>query len=268
MGQFQGLSQYTARKEFEIEGITSMRLNQFKNCFFKFPRILCADVFCGTGVNEVGNEIIDGSPIKLLNGYFKANNGKLNREVHFWFSDVRQKACEALGLLINESNYNLNLNNIYIKPQSAKEAINKLGNALNTHKDVYLILVLDPNGPKDFPKWEVIDLIKAFHGRIDIVPYISATSIKRCVSARKKANIDFKGWLGEIENFDEGFIDSLTDKKRQGWIREPIKGDQQQWTMLPTFGCMPPKSNWKKQGYVDLESTEGEQVVKFYCGEQ
>jgi hypothetical protein len=263
---FQGHSQHTERKEFEIEGVTNMRFNQFKNKYFNFNRVFCADVFCGRGTNELGGEVVYGSPIRLLNGYTKANNSKLNKDVHFWFSDIRQNACNALEKLVNELGF-ARKNEINIQKMDAKDAVNVLGDALLKHQDAYLYLILDPNGPKDFPKHEVMDLISAFHGRMDIIPYISATSIKRCVSARKKANLDFKGWLADIEDFDEGFVSALTQNGRPGWIRAPIKGDPQHWTMLPTFGRMAPKYGWEKQGYFDLKSQQGQKAIKFYCGE-
>ena len=258
---FQGSSQNTVKKEFEIQGISRMRFTQFKNPYFNFSNVICADVFCGRGTNEIGGEIVDGSPIKLTKGFKKANNKKL--KTHFWFSDIRKNACDALEKIIDKD---IGAEAIKIKPMDAKDAVNYLAEVLRKVQDCYLILVLDPNGPKDFPKEEVKDLISAFHNRIDIVPYISATSINRCVNARKKAKMDFKGWLGEIENFDEGFVSCLTNKNRSGWIRAPLKGDPQYWTMIPTFGRFTPRNGWETQGYYKINSEEGKQAIKFYCG--
>lgn len=262
MREHQGVSNHTPRKEFEIEGVTCMRLRQFKNQHFKYPTILCADVFSGTGSNEVGGEIIDGSPIRLLNGYQKARN--TSRNFGFWFSDVRQSACDRLGGLISDR-FGDSLN-IQIEPMLASDAVNLIGNYLHRHPELFLYLILDPNGPKDFPKNEVEDMLRAFPRRVDVISYISATTINRCIGARNKAGLDFKGWLGQIENFDEGFVSSLTTGNRSGWIRKPILGDTQRWTMLPTFGCMTPHNDWNKQGFVDLSSEEGRDVVKYYCG--
>lgn len=259
---FQGNSNHTYRKEFEIQGVTTMRFHQYKSPYFKFRKIICADVFCGTGTNVIGDEIVEGSPLKMLNGFQKANNGKLKSEVGFWFSDIRKNACLALNKLIQ----GYSCNDITIEPRDAKDAINILAETLYQYKDIYLFLILDPNGPKDFPKEEVNDLVKAFHNRVDIIPYISATSIKRVINARDKAKMDFKGWLGEIENFDTGFVSCLTDKNRDGWIRAPIKENPQQWTMIPTFGRLIPNNGWEKQGYYKLNSLEGKNAIKFYCG--
>lgn len=266
MTTFQGCSDFTERKEFEIEGVTAMRCNQFKNKYFpqQFKHVVFADVFCGTGKNVVDAEnIVDGSPIRLLNGFMKAREcGKrLPFRFNFWFSDIRKQACSALERRIQEK-YDLD---VLVQPMAAADALNHLGDCLEISKDTFLFLILDPNGPKDFPKAEVEDLLSACSNRIDVIPYISATSINRCISARNKAARDFKGWLGEIENFNEGFVASLSNG-RHGWIRKPVEGDRQRWTMIPTFGRMKPRNSWEKQGYVDLQSEDGKQTIKHYCG--
>ena len=247
----------------EIEGVTCMRLNQFKNQYFKYPIILCADVFSGTGSNEVSGEIIDGSPVRLLNGYLKAKN--FHRNFAFWFSDVRTSACDSLRKLVCDR-FGNGLK-VQIEPRLASDAINDIANHLHKYPEIFLYLILDPNGPKDFPKNEVEDMLRAFPRRVDVISYISATTINRCIGARNKAGMDFKGWLGQIENFDEGFVASLSSNNRSGWIRKPVMGDPQRWTMLPTFGCMTPHNDWNKQGFVDLKSEEGRDVVKYYCGD-
>jgi hypothetical protein len=256
----QGSSEHTARKEFEIEGVTKMRFCQFKSKYFHFPTVICADVFCGTGTNTVGDEVVDGSPVRLLRGYLGSKNTQ--RKVNFWFSDIRKAACDHLQNQIKRQ-FGQDLTPV---PMAASDAINVLGDYLQRNPATYLFLVLDPNGPKDFPKGEVENLLTAYSGRIDVIPYISATTINRCIGARNKAGMDFQGWLGEIENFDTGFVAALSSGNRKGWIREPLNGDRQRWTMIPTFGRMAPKNDWRKQGYVALDGDEGRSVVDFYCG--
>jgi hypothetical protein len=258
----QGSSLHTGKKEFEISGVTSMRFNQFKNKYFKYRNILCADVFCGSGQNVVGQEIIDGSPIKLLNGFFNANNQLLKTK--FWFSDIRGEACKSLSTMIG-SNYRIKDGDINIQKMSACDAISNIGEIMSRSPGTFLYLILDPNGPKDFPKKETEELIRLFGKRLDIIPYISATTINRCIGAGK-AGMDFKGWLGQIEDFDTGFVKALTSGGRDGWIRKPIPGDRQKWTMIPTFGMFKPRNDWKTRGYVNLDSEEGRETIKFYCG--
>lgn len=257
---FQGSSQHTKRKEFEIGSIANMRFLQFKSRYFQYKNVYVADVFCGTGRNVVNDEHIDGSPVRLMDGVIKANNA--NIDVNFFFSDIRPDACTAL------SNYLLHRFNVQIATHAmpAADAINMLGAILKSKPDVFLFLVLDPNGPKDFPKQEVCDLLKAFPKRVDIIPYISATTINRCIGARNKAGMQMQGWLGMIENFDEGFVSSLTVNGRFGWIRKPLENDPQRWVIVPTYGCFKPRNDWQKQGYIDLDTAEGRNIVKFYCG--
>lgn len=265
MSLFQGNSQHTERKEFEIESVTSMRVNQYKNKWFKYRHVLFADVFCGSGVNAIGDEIVDGSPVRLLNGYLNASKNGLPFNSGFWFSDIRSEACEKLSRLLR-TRYEGLPKDPMIKAMSAADAINHIGNILEKRKDVFVYLILDPNGPKDFPKTETEDVLSGYSKQIDVIPYISATTINRCLQARNKAGRDFDWWISGIENFDSGFVSALTQNGRKGWIREPVQGDKFRWTMLPTFGCMVPKNDWKKQGYVDIESDEGQAAIKFYCG--
>lgn len=261
MEMFQGASNHTARKELEIEGVSCMRFNQFKSKYFKYPRILCADVFCGTGTNEVGGEIIDGSPIRLLNGYKKAKNNQI--DFGFWFSDIREAACKKLNAILQDTQPDVSCQ---IHQLSAAESIDQLHIIMIQDPRLFLFLILDPNGPKDFPRNEVVDLLRAFPKRVDVIPYISATTINRCIGARNRAGRTFSGWLGEIENFDHGFVSELASNGRKGWIRQPAKNDPQRWTMLPTFGCMMPRHNWKKQGFVEIHSVEGREAINHYCG--
>lgn len=264
MKTHQGKSNLTPRKEFEIEGVSHMRLTQFKNEYFNYDHIICADVFCGRGTNEVGGNIIEGSPIRLLNGFNKTKDVETKDKCVFWFTDVRKPACDALKKLI-DVRFNIN-NKMLVEPMDAANSINHIGEILKVNLNSYLFLVLDPNGPKDFPKKEVEDLLSSFSNRIDVVPYISANSVNRCIQCRNKAGRQFRGWLGEIENFDEGFVQSLSSNKRKGWIRKPIQGDKSRWTMIPTFGAMSPKYGWENQGYIKLDSQEGKETIKFYCG--
>lgn len=258
---FQGASIHTERKEYEIGALTLMRFRQFKCKYFKPTTIIVGDIFSGTGRNVVNDELIDGSPIRIIEGILSAKN--TNVEVYYFFSDIRPDACQQLHKYILER-FKVP---IETNTMAASDALNVLGTILKNRPDYFLYLVIDPNGPKDFPKNEIHDLLSEFPRRIDIIPNISATTINRCLGARNKAGRQMKGWLGMIDNFDDGFIKSLTMNGRNGWIRKPLEKDIFRWVMIPTFGCMNPRNDWKKQGYVDLASDEGKSTVKFYCGE-
>ena len=257
---FQGASKHTERKEFEIGSIANMRFLQFKSQYFQYKNIYVADVFCGTGRNVVEDELIDGSPVRLMDGISKANNS--NIDVNYFFSDIRPDACASLTkYLIQRFNQQ-----IATHTMSAKDAVNMLGEILKRRSDIFLFLVLDPNGPKDFPRQEVCDLLKAFPKRVDVIPYISATAVNRSIGARNTAGMQMNGYLGWIENFDDGFVSILTNHGRFGWIRKPLENDRQRWVIIPTYGCFKPRNDWQKQGYIDLDTVEGRNIVKFYCG--
>ena len=260
----QGASIHTARKEFEIEGLTSMRMNQFKCKYFRYRRVILADVFSGSGRNTLnGSEVVEGSPIKLIRGFLKAQQTRpFQFDVRFWFSDIRQQACDMLKKRISET-FNVNMPT---NQMEAKDAINRLGEYVCKDSDTFLFLVVDPNGPKDFPRDEIIDVISGYSKRIDVIPYISATAINRCIGVRNKAGKQFEGYLSEIENFNSGFVYQLVKGRRKGWIRIPIEGDRWKWTMIPSFGQLIPRNNWQKQGYVEIDSEEGRCAINKYCG--
>lgn len=262
---FQGSSKFTKLKQEGIEGVTYMRLNQYKNSWFKsrYKDLIIADVFCGSGKNTVDDEQIDGSPISILNAYYRAINPKLHGlDINFWFSDIKKSSCESLTKYI----YQVFGVKKQVFPMMASNAINVLGDRLYKNKNAYLHLVVDPNGPKDFPKEELEHLIRAFPNRVDVTPYISATTVNRCIGANKAGRDFASWWIGGIENFDKGFVQSLVYGSRNGWIREPLPGDSSRWTLIPTFGCMKPKFDWKKNGYVEIDSMDGEKAIKTYCG--
>lgn len=263
---FQGASKMTKAKEEGIKGVTYMRINQFKSSWFKseYRRVIVADIFCGSGRNVVEDEQVDGSPVRILQAYNEANNAKLHGlDFDFWFSDIKKSSCESLEKYI-EQLFGIRRN---VSQMSACNAVNHLGNILAKDKTIYLLLVVDPNGPKDFPKEELEHLIRAFPNRVDVAPYISATTINRCIGANRSGRDFTSWWIGSIENLNEGFIHSLTyGGKRNGWIREPIQGDKFKWTLIPTFGCMKPRFDWSKNGYVEIKSDAGRKAIEMYCG--
>lgn len=257
---FQGASRYTQIKEFGIHGLTKMRLTQFKCEHFKYREVLIADVFCGSGSNFVEEKIIDGSPISILDGVKDACNRNV---IHnYWFSDIQAGSCDSLRRRI-KIRFGLDIDP---KCMTAVNAINEIGEYLVKHPRTFLYLVLDPNGPKDFPKYEVQDLISKFGKRVDVIPYISANALNRQLYARNKAGYQLRSWIADIENFDSGFVKSIAADGRSGYIRKPIPGDPNRWTMIPTFGIFHPRNAWEKQGYVYINSDDGRRAIKFYCG--
>lgn len=274
--RFQGVSAITERKEFEIGGVAQMRLTQLKSdkVAWAYDRVYVADVFSGSGENTLtkGEEevIIDGSPLRLLSAFREAitkGQGPMalgHKPISFLFSDIRREAIDLLGATIYNRWQPINNVQTHVQAMDAADAINHLW-LLMRCSNAHLILVLDPNGVKAFPYVEVLRLLRDFGGRIDIVPNISATTLKRCIGARQIVDSGYNSWwLSTVERLDDDFVRRIAHN-RAGWIREAIKGDNQQWMMIPTFTPLcPPRSDWAKQGYVDIASSKGEDAIQFY----
>lgn len=276
----QGASWLTERKEFEIGGLVQMRLRQLKgdNPSRYYDRIVIADVFSGSGENVLSahDNPIDGSPLRLLWALQTATHtrdgislgGLRNKKVDFFFSDIRPDATASLANLLADRwdiPEGLNVGKI-TATLPAHSALTLIHQEMLANPRTHLILVLDPNGPKDFPRDEALSLLRSFSNRIDLIPYISATSINRCLQHKNKCNAQYNWWLSSIERFDTGFALAIA-QNRYGWIREPVQSDHQKWLMLPTFTPkLVPRNDWNKQGYVEINSQRGRAALDFYTG--
>ena len=286
----QGASKYTERKELELYGVTKTRITQLKGSAAPFyHNVLIADVFSGTGINSVESDTIAGSPIRILDAVDAAIHNAsgfdpgalIDKSIRVWFSDIRQTAINSLNDLLSERSIPEGMNMKYQAVQmDAASAIEKIQTYLD-QRMVYagkqknpkqhhprLILVLDPNGPKQFPRDEVLYLLKHHSPRVDLIPYISATAVNRCINHRDKCDVKYNWWLSSIEGFDTGFVFAIA-KGRPGWIRLPIPGDTQKWLMMPSFSPNLRTHNaWEKQGFVMINSKEGIEAIKYYAGER
>jgi three-Cys-motif partner protein len=281
----QGASKFTERKTKEIEGIASMRFNYLKGSgpSAYYDQILVADVFSGSGENvlDADSAPIDGSPIKLLNALHNAAmpSNKMNlmglkrKKVSFYFSDIRSQAIADLDRVIADNWKPIEglQTRIITKASSATDSISQIHSYLREERRsrtrTHVILVLDPNGPKAFPRDEVLGLLDEFSRCVDVIPYISATAVNRCIKHRDTSDVKYDWWLNSIERFDSGFVYALANK-RDGWIRTPLKNDPQHWLMMPTFTPLAvPRNDWAKQGYVRINSQEGRQAIAIYSGE-
>lgn len=272
----QGVSWLTERKEFEIGGLARLRLLQLKSPLVAhhYDRIVIADVFSGSGENVLSenDDPIDGSPLRLLWALGAAIKTKAgpnpmalaSKRIDFLFSDIRPDAIAHLDGLIADRWEAPCQANIATATLDASSAIRLLADDLAESRRTHLILVLDPNGPKAFPRDEALDLLARFSGRVDLFPYISATAINRCLRHRDTSGATYDWWLSAIERLDTGFVQAIA-RGRQGWIREPIMGDPQQWLMLPTFPAQfAPRDDWNKRGYVTINSPRGQAALRTY----
>jgi three-Cys-motif partner protein len=277
---FQGASRYTERKEFEIGGLVQMRLRQLKGELPSrhYSEIVIADVFSGSGENIVSatDDPIDGSPLRLLwaletSIMTKAGPNPMalaRKPVRLLFSDIRPDAISKLNQVVADrwSPVGGVVPQINTAVLSAESAIALLRDHMDNAPSAHLILVLDPNGPKDFPRDGVLDLLAAHGKRIDLIPYISATAINRCLRHREQCGATYDWWLSAIDRFDTGFVNAIANG-RGGWVRMPIEGDPQRWLMLPTFTPrLLPRNDWAKQGYVEINSPKGQTAIAAYAG--
>lgn len=276
MGTHQGQSLFTELKERHFEGITSMRVNQFKNDRFtaKHNRVIFADCYCGCGSNhQETDRIIDGSPLRLLNAVISetgknTTKAQLFREkvtVEFYFSDINPVATQALKGVVDDRYSSDIVRNVSIETKSAADAIiGDLADAASEPR-TYVFLLLDPNGPKDFPRYETEEIIRKSSKSIDVSPYLSATTINRCINSRNKAGRDFC-WLDGVNDFVDGYVNPLLQNRRGGWIRVPRPNDPQKWIMLFTTETLEPKYDWGKEGFLDVRSPHGRLAIDMLAG--
>lgn len=239
-----------------------------------YDRIIIADVFSGSGENvmDAKDDPIDGSPIRLLWALSHAVNTRHGpnpmalekKRIDFLFSDIRKDAIAHLKGIIDDRWDNTCNANIYAETLEASEAIQLLLDELLISPRTHLILVLDPNGPKSFPRDKVLELLARHGARVDVIPYISATAINRCLRHKETCGAHYDWWLSAIESFDTGFVLEIA-KYRKGWIREPVPGDPQKWLLFPTFPSrFYPTHDWSKQGYVMIDSPRGINALRTY----
>ena len=272
----QGASWLTERKEFEIGNLAKLRLMQLKSWAVDrhYDRIIIADVFSGSGENVLyaNDDPIDGSPMRLLWALNSAINTKKGpnpmalgkKRIDFLFSDIRQDAITHLKNVIDDRWDDMP--NTYVWPEvyEASQAIRMLIDELIDNPRTHLILVLDPNRPKAFPRDEVLEMLARHSARVDVIPYISATAINRCLRHRESSGANYDWWLSTIDSFDSGFVLEIS-KDRKGWIREPVHGDPQKWLLFPTFPKrFYPTHDWARQGYVTIESPRGIDALRTY----
>lgn len=278
----QGASAITRKKEYDISGIAYMQFMRTAHAFMGLPgkeyirRYRYTDALCGGGLNVVEGEIIEGSPYAISNALVRAghNNGNIREAVargqmELQFSDIRQEAATSLEDLIEQDfdgkfrelfKVNHYSNVVKIDRMPADHAVKRDMGWLLENKGHRLGLCIDPNGPKALPFVELADLLShpRTHRRADVTINISATAVKRVLSV-PMAQKEISEWIGQFRTM---FIDVLGVNEK-AWVRLPIEGDPQQWTII-TYWAVEPKNDWRKAGFVDIKSTEGLEAIKRY----
>lgn len=278
----QGASAITRKKECDINGLAYMQFMRTANAFIGLPgkqyirRYRYTDALCGGGLNVVEGEIIEGSPYAISNALVQAGqkNGNVRaavtrRLIDLNFSDIRQEAASSLADLIENDFddkfrelFQLNhfSNAVNIDRLAAVDAVKRDINWLWEDRDHRLALCIDPNGPKALPFVELAELLtnSRTRRRADVTVNISATAVKRVLSV-PIAQKEISEWIGQFRTM---FIDVLGANEK-AWVRLPLDGDPQQWTIMTYWASMP-KHDWRSAGFVDIKSDEGLEAIKRY----
>ena len=267
-GAFQGAGALTEQKVIGVQGIVHTRLTMRK---FKAGEVtIVADVFSGDGVNEISeDEVVNGTPIAVINGYLLSRNrgNAAKSEIRIVATDIRPSAIERLRATVRNMFPSLNERKLTFAcaVREAAEQIKALHQSLRKNPLRRLILILDPNGPKDFPFAEVeaVSTDPMVKDRVDIVIHISATSMKRVIGLAKKGTYRLDWWDAAIQHLGKDFLLKLA-AGRPGWIRKMTPGDPWQWLVIAFFSGTPPKNDWERKGYVQIESDEGRNEIERY----
>lgn len=262
MSLFQGVSDVTQKKEMDFYGICNTRLCQRKFQPY-IKQVYLFDVFCGDGQNIVNGNIITGSSLKMAQA-IEASGISETKDVFLICSDIRKDAVSKLNTQFSSSQYSFE--NIVVQ-RTASEQIKHIHKIAREDKNAHFIIVVDPNGPKTLPFDEIEAIAKdsAITKRVDIVVNVSVTSIKRMVQHRISAGAKYDWWIKTVECLGRDFFKKLARNYKGAWIRKPL-GDRQGWVVLAFFNWSPPRNDWSKAGFINLNSKAGHQSLIAYEG--
>lgn len=242
--------------------------------------VFFADLFSGTGVNNIENTSVDGSPITALKAFHKAINSTKKfplRKYQFVFNDIVEgradvklknlvhKWANDTGITIEEGEnfdtFSFKTKNgfvitfpVYFMNKSADEIISVIHEHMEKKDGSYFQIFIDPNGPKDFPWESVNQLYEKFPSRLTIAAHLSATALKR-VAACKRARPDLS--FVDMPDHVKGVI-GMFAKHPKGWVRKPVGADQ--WTMF-FISRFSPKGDWQKQGFHHIGEQKGKEII-------
>ena len=108
-------------------------------------------------------------------------------------------------------------------------------------------------------------MLRKFGNRVDLFVYIGMTAIKRVLALRETGRM-IHSYLNDVYDIKRDFLNKLHIKRSGAWIREPIPSDPWRWTVLASFGSMPPRNDWNKQGFVKMGSKQADKALNYYIG--
>jgi len=238
-----GFGEYTGVKIEHLSKILAMHMaiTQVvikKHASYYEPEYRYIDLTAGKGSTPDGNK---GSPIVFLD---KVNDTKFDIPYRVDLIEREQSNIEELQ------------NVVLSHPMGKREFVhfhpgeyeNVIPNLLKSKKDFVLGLIyVDPTGSKDLPDVNTLALISRMRPRMEILFYLSATSVKRQYQQTHKFLVDFLNATG-----------------KQNWlIRKPFKGDKHQWTFLlgSNSDLFKPYKSIRSYFYL-LNSSEGQEVFE------
>lgn len=247
----------TPSKQQALFGIHQMYARRLKTIFDGC--VVFGDIFCGSGENHVGDEIIDGSPISILKGVTSAIQ-TFRKEPHrynavFVFSDIMPERSliqlpDAIENFQRKSGLPVDRNHlivandhgfydmpIYYAGHDAEYMVSYLNGLMESERNLRMMLTIDPNGPKALPVDELALLWKMQQQRLTMNLHISATSLKRCSKAAISTGYDF----GFTPPNLKALLDIFTTNPH-GWFRDAIGADQWVLMMLTRYE---PKGGWR-----------------------
>lgn len=263
----------TPIKQDGVVGIFDLQATRWKN----YNPLVFVDLYAGSGRNVIGGESINGSPLSILGGIYRAVSKSRSRPPHPWlivFNDIAPGRATSLlpenvmrwqeenGLPVNADSLCMRLKDgsEFVVPIKylcgpSDDVVQAMRTALDAGFRAHFVMLVDPNGPKDAP-WPDLQMIWNRHGRyVDLVLHIAATILKRVSKARDSVGYDF----APMPNHIAGMLDLFT--RCGGWIREPVGADQ--WT-IAMISKYPPKSGWaqKNASFHLINSPDGQQTIK------
>lgn len=270
---FQGSSlAATPIKQQGLVGIYHMTALRRKN--YRKPTVF-VDLYSGNGKNVVGDEVINGSPLSMLEGIKKAVQSMRGAPAAQWFlvfNDIApDRATELLPenvmrwqeenkLPVNRDSISLTTadgSKVDIPVQyvcgCARSLVEQIAALLDKLKTAHVVMMVDPNGPKHAP-WEELKQVWERHRQdAELIFHISATTLKRVAKARASTGFAF----AQMPDHIAALIDAF--KGCGGWGRKPVGADQ--WTIL-MLSMFPPRNGWEKAGFLKLDSEawEGERL--------
>lgn len=236
----QGASPMTPIKEAQIYGVVKTRLLQRKFAGPWIEGVVVCDIFCGDGINTVGDKIVLGSPLEIVRAI--ADSGIVDEKpTGFVASDIREDAVARLRSMVAVVDPAFPVECV---TEAAAERIAGLGAWMEEHPKLHALLLVDPNGPGVLPFKELLGLAALFGKRLDVFINISETAVNRVLNHPVTKG---KNWWADYVEFKDALCD-LKRHYREGWCRGSISSDPQRWRFVCFWNYAPPRSDWAKQG--------------------